>query len=278
MSPSLLQNIFSGERMSRTLRPLSLGQLLDETFNIYRKNFLLFVGISAVPTLILLVAQLVLVGVANFDARSSGVAAALAALGALFVSQFVSAIVTAATTFGVSDIYLERPTSMAACFSRVAGKALRVFLVSFLVSLAIGVGLALCIAPGIYWAGLYGIAMPAVVLENITVREALDRSSSLTRDYVGRVIVVFFLTTVFTIMMAFALDEGASLLNLPVTHGMGALAQQVWREIVAALGGILFGPVTAIALTLVYYDQRVRKEAFDIEHMMQLISAAETSR
>jgi hypothetical protein len=277
MSPSLLQNIFSGERMSRTLRPLSLGQLLDETFNIYRRNFLLFVGISAVPNLVLLMAQLALVGVANFDARSSGAAGALAALGALFVTQFVSAIVTAATTFGVSDIYLERPTSMAACFSRVAGKALRVVLVSFLVSLAIGVGLALCIAPGIYWAGLYGIAMPAVVLENITVRGALERSSNLTKDYVGRVIVVFFLTTVFTIMMAFALDEAASLLNLPVTHGMGALAQQVWREIVAALGGILFGPVTAIALTLVYYDQRVRKEAFDIEHMMQLISAPETS-
>jgi hypothetical protein len=31
------------------VRPLSLGRLLNETFNIYRRNFLLFLGISAIP-------------------------------------------------------------------------------------------------------------------------------------------------------------------------------------------------------------------------------------
>ncbi len=31
------------------LRPLSLGELLDRTFFLYRRNFLLFVGIAAIP-------------------------------------------------------------------------------------------------------------------------------------------------------------------------------------------------------------------------------------
>ena len=31
----------------------------------------------------------------------------------------------------------------------------------------------------------------------------------------------------------------------------------------------LLGPIMTIALTLVYYDERVRKEAFDLEHMMR---------
>ena len=35
-------------------RPLSLGRLLGETFGIYRHNFLLFLGISAVPNAALL--------------------------------------------------------------------------------------------------------------------------------------------------------------------------------------------------------------------------------
>src|SRR4029077_10050890 len=91
--------------MARTLRPLSLGKLLDETFDIYRRNFLLFLGIRAIPNLILLVFQLTLVGIASFDAKSSGVAGALAALGALFVTQFVSSIVTAGYTFGVSGVF-----------------------------------------------------------------------------------------------------------------------------------------------------------------------------
>ena len=29
------------------------------------------------------------------------------------------------------------------------------------------------------------------------------------------------------------------------------------------------GPIVTIALAVVYYDERVRKEAFDLEHMMQ---------
>ena len=34
------------------LRPLSLGELLDRTFFLYRRHFLLFVGIAAMPQLI----------------------------------------------------------------------------------------------------------------------------------------------------------------------------------------------------------------------------------
>lgn len=31
------------------LRPLSLGEILDRTFTLYRRNFLLFAGIIAIP-------------------------------------------------------------------------------------------------------------------------------------------------------------------------------------------------------------------------------------
>ena len=37
---------------------------------------------------------------------------------------------------------------------------------------------------------------------------------------------------------------------------------------VPVLSTTLFGPVSAIGLTLTYYDLRVRKEAFDLEQMM----------
>ena len=36
------------------LRPMSLGQLLDRTFSLYRSHFLLFVGVMALPYLVLL--------------------------------------------------------------------------------------------------------------------------------------------------------------------------------------------------------------------------------
>lgn len=262
--------------MTHTLLPLSLGKLLDETFNIYRRNFLLFLGMSAVPNLVLLLLQLALVRTAWDDQKPGTFGAALAILGTLVASMFVSAIVTAATTFGVSDIYLDRPTSMVACFSRVAAKALKVLYVSFVVGLIVGFGLMLCIAPGIYWAGVYGIAVPAVVLENITGNQALTRSSSLTSDSVARVIVIYFLTTIFAACMSVALDAGVTALGSSVFHVWTTSAPQWLDQITTATGNILFGPVTAIALTLVYYDQRVRKEAFDIEHMMALMPAPDS--
>ncbi len=262
--------------MSHTLRPLSLGKLLDETFNIYRRNFLLFVGISAVPNIALLLLKLALAGFASTGTQATGAAAAFAVLSTIFASLFVGSIVTAATTFGVSDVYLDRPTSMMACFSRVSGKALRVCYVSFVVGLIVGLGTLLCIVPGIYWAGVYGIAIPAVVLENITGNESLKRSSNLTKDSVGRVIVVYFLTAIFTAGMAFALGSAVAALGLTAFHDTGRLTGQLMQEVISTLGAILFGPVTAIGLTLAYYDQRVRKEAFDIEHMMSMMAAPET--
>ncbi|MGB7283639.1 MAG: hypothetical protein WBE13_15335 [Candidatus Acidiferrum sp.] len=41
------------------LRPLSVGELLDRTFSLYRRHFLLFIGISAIPELLVLALQLV---------------------------------------------------------------------------------------------------------------------------------------------------------------------------------------------------------------------------
>jgi hypothetical protein len=262
--------------MAHTLRPLSLGQLLDETFNIYRRNFLLFLGISAIPNLALLLLQLALAGTAFNDAKSNFAIAAFAGLAAAFASLFVDAIVTAATTFGVSDIYLDRPTSIAACFSRVTGKALRVIYVSFITSLIVGFGFALCIAPGVYFAGKYGIAIPAVVLENITGNQALKRSANLTDGFVGRVVVVYFLTYFFVWAMTIALNTALRSLGSVAFHDSGIFSKQAFDAIVSTFGGILFGPVTAIGLTLAYYDQRVRREAFDIEHMMRLMTPPES--
>jgi hypothetical protein len=41
------------------------------------------------------------------------------------------------------------------------------------------------------------------------------------------------------------------------------------------LGGILFGPISAIALALEYFDQRVRKESFDAQQMKALMTIPE---
>ena len=236
---------------------------------------MLFLSISAIPNLAVLVLQLGLAQLPVGRPQATGWLALLVGLGASFASLFVSSIVTAATTVAVSDIYLDRPPDMWDSFSRLSGKAFRVVLAAFLVEMTVAVGTLFCIIPGIYWAGVYGIAIPAVVLENIGARQSLKRSEYLTSDSVGRIVIVFFLTSIMTGMMVAALNAGATALGLTATPYRGIPSKEVLRLLTAALGGILFGPISAIALTLEYFDQRGRKEAFAIDHMMSLMAAPE---
>ena len=51
-------------------------------------------------------------------------------------------------------------------------------------------------------------------------------------------------------------------------------------EILLALSNFvttsLVSPIVTIALSLVYYDERVRKEAFDLQHMLEEIDRSAT--
>src|SRR5580658_4326837 len=56
------------------LRPLSLGELLDRTFSLYRRHFWLFVGIMAIPSAFMIPANVLLLSVQGsiLNTASSG--------------------------------------------------------------------------------------------------------------------------------------------------------------------------------------------------------------
>ena len=113
------RNPFSGvlsggmSLMSGALRPLNTGELLDRTFSLYRNHYALFLGIVALPHLVLLAYQLIGIAIGP-SARGIGAAVftALWAFGALFVSLLVSATSQAATVIAVSQVHLDRPASV----------------------------------------------------------------------------------------------------------------------------------------------------------------------
>jgi len=261
--------------MPFTPRAFSLGKILKETFSLYWEHFVLFVSISALPNLALLALQLGLAKLPILRPEAAGWLALLAGFGTSFASLFASSIATAATTVAVFDIYVDRSPDLWESYSRLSGKAFRVVYAAFLVQLIVGVGTLMCIVPGIYWGGVYGITIPAVVLENLTARQALSRSESLTRGSVGRIILSFFLTSILTGIMVAALNAGALALGFNSSLYQGIPSKELLRLITTTLGGILFGPISAIALTLEYFDQRVRKESFDIQQMKALLAAPE---
>jgi hypothetical protein len=130
----------------------------------------------------------------------------------------------------------------------------------------------LLIVPGILLALTWSLALPVVVLERRGVGASMSRSSALTRGSRGRIFVIYVLFIVLSYILY-------SLWEVPLVIGIGLYAPDrmmqgvpVWAGIAFAVGAFITqcvaGPLLTIALSLMYYDQRVRKEAFDLEHMM----------
>jgi hypothetical protein len=261
--------------MLASLRPLTTGQLLDRAFQTYRQNFVLFAGISALPHACLFVMQLCLLALGVGGNGKAPVKIALLTLCVAILSVLIAvvakAIATAATTFAVSDIYLDKETSISACFARVKGKVGRVIYASFELGARVGLGFLLLIIPGIYWAGKYGLAVPAVVLEDIKGKKACARSAELTKDSIGRIVAIYFLTWILVAAIGGGIVALLGVFALVHKGAAGTTGFKVFNDIVSFVVNTVVTPVMSIALTLAYYDQRVRKEAFDIESMMSLL-------
>jgi len=256
------------------LRPLSLGEILDRTFSLYRRNFLLFVGITALPQLLVLALNLtqtlwVMAPTRRAVSPTLGAVALVGMLVGLLVYLVAYLFAQGGTVYAVSDLYLGRSTSIGASLRRMRGQAASLLGVIMLNGLATFVGLILLIIPGIYLACRLITCVPSALLENLGPRASLERSYELTKDSAGRSFVIY--------LLYFVLLYGAVLLlSAPFVFGIAMSAKdpamlRVWmslNQVGSFLATILVTPIFTIATAVFYYDLRVRKEAFDLQMMM----------
>lgn len=282
------------------LRPLSTSELLDRTFHLYRNHFWIFTGISAIPQLFILPLTL---GGAAMAARQNQTWSLLMTGGgyllfylALFVSQ-------APTVVAVSNVQMQKPVGIGSSYSGASKSLLRVFWIAFLtcvilavvfggagtlIALGIGAiaavsptavsviaGLFLTILPGYYllrWVLLaWSLVIPATVLEGGWFLASVRRSVNLSRGSRGRIFVIYFLMGVLGFVVAFVIEFllmfGIAFIHIRNPHTFEALMQAVWGVCIF-VSASLVGGLAMMALSLVYYDQRVRREAFDLQLMM----------
>jgi hypothetical protein len=264
--------------MTTALRPLSTGELLDRTFSLYRSHFGLFVGIFALPYLVVLAFRLVGLVFQSPTPQISNILMNLVwSMGALFLILIVSAASQAAAVVAVSNLHLDRPASVMDSFSTVKGEIPGVIGVSLLVGMASGVAFFAFIVPGVLLLIMWSLAVPAKVLEHRSATDSMSRSMELTKGSRGRIFVIG--------LLIFVLSIGVSwLLQWPILIAAGfsmktgiqrmAIGWQVAALVAEFVSRSLVGALGTIALSLVYYDQRVRKEAFDLQLMMSTIDAS----
>jgi hypothetical protein len=270
--------------------PMTIGMVLDRAFRLYTQNFPLMLGITAVlqvPTLILSVTLQLMV---PYLRQPSGLGLLVAFSSALFslITLFVVyPLVTGATTKAVSDKYLGNPVTVGTALKEAWASVGTLLLTSLVANLIIGLGFLLLIVPGVLWAMSYALIPPIVMIEasdrtisrqvysltgavRTVAPPLMDRSDirrrswDLVRGNRGKVFVVIAVL----IVMRMLISSGAGWmagLALDTTSDAGIAL----RSILANGINIVVSPLQTIAVTLLYYDFRIRKEGFDIEMLSQ---------
>jgi hypothetical protein len=257
---------------------LNLGELLDRTFSYYRRHFVLFVGIAALPSLFGLILHLWQLDAAR---RGTGGTAGVVlwGLAALVVFLVASTFSQGATVVAVSQIQLDRDANIREAFASIWQQLGELLVLALNIGVRVGVGFLLFIIPGIFVWLKYSIAVPAAILEQNGVSASLQRSSDLTKGRRGRIFVICVLYAILILVASMvwevpAMFIGGRALGAAARLGQVPVAAQVVVQFGSFVTQSIVSPIVTIALTLVYYDERVRREAFDLEHMMRQIDGA----
>ncbi len=264
-------------------RPLTLGEILDRTFTLYRKNFLLFLGITAIPQLLTLGVNILQVMTTKFPAAvsqqhefqmrtaRSGMLAFGLIGGLVFLVVFVLVylMTQGATIYAVSDLYLGRPATIGGSLKKMWGHLADLFGVTLLNGLAVLAATVFFIIPGIYVACRLLICVPVALLEEAGARSSLERSWELTRGNAGRsfLIYVLYFAMFYGISLVFVLPSTMMLAFAAKDPSMRMLSL-VLMQVGSFAATVLVGPFLLIATAVFYYDLRVTKEAFDLQMLL----------
>ncbi|NQT21506.1 MAG: hypothetical protein HQ592_17510 [Planctomycetes bacterium] len=266
--------------------PMSIGQILDQTFKLYRKNLARFIAIIAVvqvPASLITILALVGVGIATaaFVASEQGEAIMtpsasfgllLVAFGGLFLSMVAATLGHAALTKSISECYLGRESTVGQSYRFVLAKLPAILAAGVLVVLLTFMGLALCIVPGILLMALFYLTTPAIILEDLGAIKGMSRSRSLTAGNFGKVLglALIVLLIVFVVSIFFQLIGGViSFIAVPNNE----FAAQLIVQVFSLFAQVIAAPIGGISSILLYYDLRIRKEAFDLEMLAERIES-----
>ncbi len=127
---------------------------------------------------------------------------------------------------------------------------------------------------GLYIYFRFSLSVPSALVEGIGPVQAMRRSFRLAKNSMWRIFLLYFLAWVVALGLTVAFAIPARILAVAFILRKAYFLALVAQQLGSFLAGVLAGPIAPIALSLVYYDQRVRKEAFDLQLMMQSIDQA----
>lgn len=241
------------------LGPQTAGTLLRNIMRMYRSHFGILMACTVLPIAPFMLALLWLASMES----AWVVLAALPYMVAAFISSGMLTIV-------ISDICLGNRPTVKHAFRRVLGKRLWVKMLStgLLLTLMMWIGMLALLVPGIWVMARGFLSSIVVVLEGRGAKEAIRRSFALTKGQTWRIVG---LTCLPLVLAYVALVLGVAVVSI---GGALTIGESRWLDGLVALLSYglalaVFTPVMGITMVLLYYDQRVRREAYDVQALAE---------
>ena len=276
----------SNETGTIPLQPMGFTDILDGMFSFYRSHLRLFLAIVAVYLVLGFGIDQISVFLLETDAMP-GTSVVILVFTTLF-SFAVSTFVATGLAYASAYVYLGREITPEAALQR-AWQRFWTYLGSFILwSLVVG-GLFITIIGipfAIYFSLRWSLYTLPVLFEGTTARNALRRSTELVKGTWWRVFGIILAVSLISFMIYFILEassgfllswmgvteaeEATGLLDtlrqlfIPTPSEIGWFSYTI-RSLVSLSIAALTMPISIIGSTLLYFDLRIRKEAFDIE-------------
>lgn len=276
-------------------RPRSAIEIVDLAFSLWRRHFVPMSIIGLAASLPVVVLGILGIGMMNelISGNSSLAAVAPFALVGLAIGLFWIALVDGAMTLAAGDAYFGREVApgraikgaIARGGTLVLGNILRVLAVGAVGVAAMGVSILLARLGGGVFAILLVIAAvlasllvfarlfattSVIVFENTGAAESLRRSFALSRASVARILGILLLAWAIVWVAQVVVGLTLQVLLAVVVHNPVVVAVAV------NLIGMVLYPFLSIALMVLYYDQRIRNEGYDLDLMTDRLAPAST--
>jgi hypothetical protein len=132
------------------------------------------------------------------------------------------------------------------------------------VGLALGIVVALALVPGLF------LFLPGIAVEGRTAYESVKRGFELAKGGRGRilgVLIVAWLLIAIPMVGVYFVTGTATMLIDPEAMSSGTVSggQFILQQFLLLLVGGFTTPYVVACILLVYFDQRIRREAFDLQ-------------
>ena len=250
----------------------------------YRRHFLLFAGISA----LLSIPEAAISGYGYFAVfgtlLQTGSTPDLAALGPALVALAVGLVIfiallpfsVGAVTYAACESALGRPVSAGGMLRGILRRYFELLGFWLLVGVMLYVGF--CLIPLWIWIWVGWVAvMPAMFVENASLGAAMGRSWRLVEGRWWRTFLILFLIGILFIVVQTALTAFVALAQFLMTLVFSSFVVLAIAQAAGTIVQALVNPILQIAIVLIYFDLRVRREGLDLFQLAQRVAVPPAS-